>query len=80
MTAFVRAAISSPRLMVYAECLDDLPRQHREVLLNQAIALQDQPEAPAAVFIITGDIQLPQLVPDITCDLRYNPPQITRLT
>lgn len=80
MVAFARAALSSPRLMVYAECLDDLPRQHREVLLGQTIALQDQPDAPAALFIITGDIQLPLLVPDITCDLRYNPPQITRLT
>lgn len=80
MVAFVRAVLSSPRLIVYAECLDDLPRQHREVLLNQTIALQDQPDAPAALFIITGDIQLPLLEPDITCDLRYNPPQITRQT
>ncbi len=80
MTAFVRAALSSPRLIVYAECLDDLPRQHRDALLDQAIALQGQPEAPAALFIITGDIQLPLLVPDIACDLRYNPPQITRQT
>jgi len=80
MAAFVRAVISSPRLMVYAECLDDLPRQHRENLLSQAIELQNQPDAPAALFIITGDIQLPLLVPDITYDLRYNPPQITRQT
>lgn len=80
MAAFVRAAISSPRLIVYAECLDDLPRQHRENLLTQAIELQKQPDAPAALFIITGNIQLSLLEPDIICDLRYNPPQITRLT
>jgi len=80
MAAFVRAAVSSPRLIVYAECLDDLPNQQRTQLLQQAIELQDQPDAPAALFIITGEIQLPLLEPDITCDLRHNPPQITRQT
>lgn len=80
MTAFVRAVVSAPRLMVYAECLDDLPNLQRDLLLQQAMALQNQADAPAALFIITGDIQLPLLTPDITCDLRYNPPQITRQT
>ena len=79
-TAFVRAVISSPRLMVYAECLDDLPGQQREKLLQQTIALQNQTDAPAALFITTGDILLPLLKPDITCDLRCNPPQIMRQT
>lgn len=80
MAAFVRAVISSPRLIVYAECFDDLPNQQRKQLLQQAIELQNQPDAPAALFIITGDIQLPLLEPDITCDLRHHPPQITRQT
>ena len=80
MAAFVRAAVSSPRLIVYAECFDDLPNQQRTQLLQQTIELQNQPDAPAALFIITGDIQLPLLEPDITCDLRYHPPQIARQT
>lgn len=80
MTAFIRAAISSPRLMVYAECLDDLPNLQRDLLLQQIMTLHNQTDAPAALFITTGNLQLPLLVPDITCDLRYNPPQITRQT
>lgn len=78
MIAFVRAAVSSPLLMVYAECLDVLQNQQRDLLLQQAMALQSQANAPAALFITTGGLQLPLLVPDITCDLRFNPPQITR--
>ncbi len=80
MTAFVRAVVSSPRLMVYAECVDDLPSQQRELLISQALALQDKPDAPAALFITTGDPKLSLLEPDIICDLRHNPPQITRQT
>lgn len=78
MTAFVRAAVSSPRLIVYAECFDDLQNQQRKQLLHHAIELQNQPDAPAALFLITGDIQLPLLEPDVICNLRHNPPQITR--
>jgi len=80
MVIFVRAAISSPRLMMYADWLNDLPTPLCENLLRQAVDVQSQTDAPAALFITTGELHFPILKPDSICDLRHNPPQITRQT
>jgi ABC-type ATPase involved in cell division len=78
MITFIRAAISSPRLLIVAACLDDLPGLQRKTFLQMAARLQSKNDAPAALFITTEPMQLPGLLPDITIDLRQNPARITR--
>jgi phospholipid/cholesterol/gamma-HCH transport system ATP-binding protein len=80
MVIFVRATISSPRLMIYTDWLNDVPGPLCENLLRQAAEVQNQTDAPAALFISAGELHFPALKPDSICDLRHNPPQITRPT
>jgi ABC-type ATPase involved in cell division len=80
MVAFVRSAIVSPRLLIYAACLNDLPDQQRETLLQLVVQIQCQSDAPAALFITVGNLQLPAFQPSFLCDLKQNPAQVTRLS
>ncbi len=79
MAAFVRAVVSSPRLIIYA-CLDDLAFNYREAMLNQIFELHNKSDAPAAIFITTTELQHGLLKPDIICNLKTHPPTITRIT
>jgi len=78
MTACIRAVISAPKLLIVAACLDDLTGLQRKTFLHMATSLQNSNDAPAVLFITADPIQLPQLQPDITVDLRQNPALITR--
>jgi phospholipid/cholesterol/gamma-HCH transport system ATP-binding protein len=78
MVTFIRSVIVSPRLLIYAACLDDLPGQQREVFLQRVVQLQQQSNAPAALFMTVADLKLPAMQPDFLCDLRQNPVQVTR--
>jgi predicted ABC-type transport system involved in lysophospholipase L1 biosynthesis ATPase subunit len=80
MVIFVRAVISSPRLMIYADWLNDVSGPLCENLLCQAADVQNQVDAPAALFITAGELHFPSLKADSICDLSHNPPQITRPT
>jgi len=80
MVTFVRSVIISPRLLIYAACLDDLPGQQRETFLQLVVQIQNQRNAPAALFLTAGNLQLPAFQPDFLCDLRQNPAQVTRLS
>ncbi|MBV5349750.1 ATP-binding cassette domain-containing protein, partial [bacterium] len=76
MVAFVRSVIASPRLLIYAACLDDLPGKQRETLLQLVVKIQCQSNAPAALFITAGDLQLPAFQPSFLCDLKQHPAQV----
>lgn len=78
MTAFIRAVISAPKLLIIAACLDDLPGLQQKNFLRMAAQVQNRINAPGALFITTGVVQLPQLQPDITIDLRQTPALVTR--
>ncbi len=79
MTAFVRAVVSSPRLIIYA-CLDELAPNYREAMLNQIFELHNKSDAPVALLITATELQQGLLKPDIICNLKNNPPTIKRLT
>lgn len=78
LVTFIRAAIVSPRLLLYAACLDDLPGLQKETFLKLVVQLQQQKNAPAALFMTVADLKLPAMQPDFLCDLRQNPAQVTR--
>ncbi len=78
LIAFIRAAVSEPRLVLYAACLDDLPGRQRERFLKMATRLLKRSDAPAALFITTGSLQLTELQPALTIDLRQNPALVMR--
>lgn len=78
MAACIRAVISAPKLLIVAAYLDDLTGLQRKTFLRMLTGLQNSNAAPAALFITADPIQLPQLQPDITVDLRQHPALVTR--
>lgn len=78
MTAFIRAVITAPKLLLLAACLDDLPDLQQKSFLHILAQVQSKNDAPALLFITTGMFQLLQLQPDVTIDLRQNPALVTR--
>lgn len=78
MVTFIRAVIVSPRLLIYAACMDDLPGTQRETFLQLVVQLQKQNNAPTALFMTVADLKLPAMQTDFLCDLRQNPAQVTR--
>lgn len=75
MTAFIRAAIATPSLIVYAGNLDELASLQRTALGQEICKLHGQDNAPAALFITTGnEQQLAHLQPDSIQDLCRNSP------
>lgn len=57
ITSFIRAAVASPELVIYAGFLPELTVVQRTVLLQEIITLHSRPAAPAALFISVGDEQ-----------------------
>ena len=78
IVAFIRAIIVAPRLLIYVDCFDDIPGLQRETFLQLITQIQQQDNAPAAVFITAGNLQLPHMQPNILCDLRQNHAQVMR--
>lgn len=61
ITCFVRAAVATPDLIIYAGCLMELTAVQRSSLLQEIATLHKRPAAPAALFISVGDEQLEAL-------------------
>jgi phospholipid/cholesterol/gamma-HCH transport system ATP-binding protein len=76
--AFVRAAISGPRLMVYAGCFDNLPSEQRQLLLAQSQQLQRTVSGLASLYLTTSSTLLNELLPDVTCNLMHHAHPTTR--
>ncbi len=80
VTAFVRAIMSEPHLLIFSECLDELNEKQRNVLSVRTALLKKQDHPPASVFINSRTFQFSSITPDVICDLRCNPPIIMRQT
>lgn len=76
--AFVRAAINSPRLMVYADCFDNLPSEQRQLLLTQSKRLQRTVSGLASLYLTTSNTLVSELQPDVTCNLKHHVHPTTR--
>lgn len=72
MTAFIRAAITAPRLMLYAGCFDNLTTEQRRLLLHQAQLLRQSDPDQAAIYLTTSKSTLSELHPDITFNLKQH--------
>ena len=72
MAAFIRAAIGSPCLMLYAGCFDNLTADQRTLLLNQAQQLQQALPGLASLYLTTSSTVLEQLQPDVSCNLKLH--------
>lgn len=57
ITSFVRAAVATPELVVYAGCLTELTAVQRTIMLQEITTRHNRPAAPAAMFISAGDEQ-----------------------
>lgn len=75
---FIRAAVTKPRFILYAGCLDNLPSQEKTLLLEHALKLHDETPGLISLFITSSLTSLEQLKPDLHCDLRHDPAVITR--
>ncbi len=71
MAAFVRAAISRPRLMLYAGCFDNLTTAHCRLLLQQARQLHENIPGLASLYLTTSSTALETLHPDCILDLQH---------
>lgn len=70
VTAFVRAAITTPRLMLYAGCFDNLTSDQRRLLFNQAQLLQQTIPGLMSLYLTTSGSILNELQPDVSYDLK----------
>ncbi len=78
ITSFIRAAVITPSLIIYAGCLTELTVVQRTILLQEIATLHSQPAAPAALFISTGDEQPEGLQFHRQYDLRCRQATTTR--
>jgi phospholipid/cholesterol/gamma-HCH transport system ATP-binding protein len=69
MAAFIRAAIATPRLMLYAGCFDNLSGDQRRLLLDQAQLLHRNIPEMSVLYLTTSSKALAELQVDISCDL-----------
>lgn len=72
MAAFIRAAISSPRLMVYAGCFDNLTADQRGLLFRQSQQLHQENPELASLYLTTSSTALQELQPDVSINLRHH--------
>lgn len=69
VVAFVRAIVSRPRLLIFADCLSDLEPAQQQTILKQLSALRNQPEPPAILLLSSTDCAINMLQPDCTCTI-----------
>ena len=72
IAAFVRAAITRPRMMLYAGCFETLTPGQRQLLLNQAQLLHQTIPGLVSLYLTSSSSALKELQPDITCNLKLN--------
>lgn len=72
VAAFVRAAITAPRLMLYAGCFDNLTAEQRRLLFAQAQLLRQSIPGLSALYLTTSSSTLDELHPDITLNLKHH--------
>lgn len=77
MAAFIRAAVSGARYLIYAGCFDNLSHKERDLLVEQAAGLHRSNAGMVSLYL-TATTTLDHLEPDLHCNLRHQPAQITR--
>ena len=70
MASFIRAAISLPKIMLYAGCFDNLSAEENSLFLQQAIKLQANSPEQVSIYITSGNTALEELKPDLTISLQ----------
>lgn len=77
MAAFVRATVSGAGLIIYAGNLDETAKAQRAALLQQIQELHTRQDAPAGLFLTTGNEQHLENLPISTLqDLRHSQPAL----
>ena len=78
MAAFIRAAIATPRLMLYAGCFDNLTNDQRRLLFDQAQLLHRSIPGVAALYLTSSSKALNELQPDASYDLKSHTQPVAR--
>ena len=78
MAAFIRAAIATPRLMLYAGCFDNLTSDQRRTLFDQAQLLHRSIPGVSALYLTTSSKALELLQPDHSFDLKSHTQPVAR--
>jgi len=78
MAAFIRAAIATPRLMLYAGCFDNLTNDQRRLLFDQAQLLHRSIPGVASLYLTSSSKALNELQPDASYDLKSHTQPVAR--
>ncbi len=70
MVSFIRAAICSPKIMIYAGCLDSLSENEMAIFLDQTEALHKELSGLASIYLTSVTDLEKQILPDKTIHLR----------
>lgn len=71
VVAFVRAIVTRPKLLIFADCLSDLEPAQQQTILKQLAALRGQTESPAVLLLSSTDFAVSMLQPDYVYEIEH---------